>query len=209
MRALLIALCLLIPTTINAAPPEKHFLPECCVRVFVNENEDNLIEAIGSGTLIAPNYVITNYHVIKDAHNDRSVTILFTDWTTLSGEIVKKSPVLDLALIKIPTQYREFAPLAPGVQMGDVIQVVGFGQGIPASGYGKVTQFLELKNGTKIYLIVKGHASRQGDSGGTMLDVEGRLKGVIFGGPKPGSDDDYSAGIRVEYVRKFVREFVK
>ena len=203
MRALLIAMCLLIPAAANAAPPK------CCVRVFVNENRDSLVEAIGSGTLIDPNHVITNYHVVKDAHTKQSIKILFTDWSHVNGTIVKTNKSLDLALIKIPTQYREFAPLARKVEMGDVIQVIGFGQGIPASGYGKVSQFLELKDGTPVYFIVEGHASRQGDSGGTLLDVEGRLKGVIFGGPKLDSGEAYSAGVRVEYVRKFVQEFVK
>ena len=138
-------------------------------------------QAVGSGFIVsADGYVVTNYHVVEDADN---IEIVTHDGSRYNASIKGHDAKTDLALIKIeadnPLPYIEFGN-SDNAKVGDWVVAVGnpFGLG------GSVTAGIISARGRDIqsgpfddYLQIDAPINR-GNSGGPLLDTQGRVLGI-------------------------------
>jgi S1-C subfamily serine protease len=140
----------------------------------------------GSGFAIAPEYVVTNAHVIAGG---RSIRVASADRGPLDAVVVLDDPDLDVALLWVPDL--RAAPLRLAVDdpvRGDLGATLGFphGGGLdvePAAVAGRY-----IAPGRDIYgdqrvsrSILELRADvEQGDSGGPLVLADGTVGGVVF-----------------------------
>jgi S1-C subfamily serine protease len=60
-----------------------------------------IVESTGSGVIIAPNYLLTAYHVVSDNSPGSTINIGEDRLKALTATILKKDPVRDLALLQV------------------------------------------------------------------------------------------------------------
>jgi serine protease Do len=139
------------------------------------------MQALGSGFIVDPSgYVVTNNHVIDGADE---VTVVLGDGARYEAQLQGSDPKTDLALLKIeadePLPYVAFGD-SKGARAGDWIVAIGnpFGLG------GTATTGIISARGRDIHssafddYIQVDAPINQGNSGGPLFDVSGRVIGV-------------------------------
>lgn len=139
----------------------------------------------GSGFIIAPGRVVTNAHVVAGV-NEPVVEI--PGGGALPGRIVYFDAVRDLAVLAVDGLDRAALPLAEDLSIGDTAAFAGF----PAGGPFQI-QPASIQNRSDV-LVANIYGAdpspvnvyslaanvQQGNSGGPLLDMQGRVAGVIF-----------------------------
>ncbi|MGY4647893.1 acid resistance serine protease MarP [Mycobacterium sp. URHB0021] len=150
----------------------------------------------GSGFVVAPNRVMSNAHVVAGSD---SVTVE-ADGQTYDAGVVSYDPQEDVSILDVPNL--PAAPLtfddAPAATGTDGI-VMGYpGGGDFAATPARVRETIELK-GPDIYrtttvsrevYTIRGTV-RQGNSGGPMIDRNGKVLGVVFGAAVDDADTGF------------------
>lgn len=225
MRNLITCILLLLCSTATAGPPDY------LVRIFTGHGPNNkpTVRPVGTGTgvLLSPIYVLTNYHVakVKDrAAIERaesqlptvdpvtiprigdSWAVMFNDWTVVKARVIKLDPVWDMALLVIDPQERPYLKLGDKNFKGQRLNLQGFGPGVFAECrnikvdyfFGPDNQVGDIKYD---YFRFKGCRPRYGDSGSPLV-AHGKLFGLVYS-----MQFDVSEGnaTRVERIRKFLK----
>lgn len=163
----------------------------------------------GSGYVAAPDYVITNAHVVAGTNSVEVDTVLGVK----QADVVLYNPEVDLAVLHVPAL--GIPPLESAqrpARSGDGAVVLGF----PASGPftaspARVRDKITI-SGPNIYATgrtereaytLRGQV-RQGNSGGPLVTPEGNVTGVIFGTAVDGSNTGYA--LTMEQVNEVVGE---
>lgn len=140
---------------------------------------------LGSGIIVSPSgYILTANHVVEGA--DEIKVGIKNDRTIYSAKVVGMDPPTDVAILKIEAKDLPAVTLGDSDQLevGDVVLAVGnpFGVGqtvtrgiISALGrtlapFGESRQYQDF--------IQTDAAINQGNSGGALVDAEGRLIGI-------------------------------
>ncbi|WP_068279544.1 MarP family serine protease [Aldersonia kunmingensis] len=150
----------------------------------------------GSGFVIAPERVITNAHVVAGT---AGVSIDTADGT-LPARVVLFDPAVDVAILSVPGLSAAAIPFAPEpAEPGQDAIVLGYPGGGPYTATAaRVRETVDL-SGPNIYrdgtverevYTVRGSV-RQGNSGGPLVDVQGRALGVVFGAAVDNSDTGF------------------
>lgn len=150
----------------------------------------------GSGFVIAPERVITNAHVIAGT---AGVSVDTADGT-LPARVVLFDPSVDVAILSVPGLTAAPIPFAPDpADPGQDAIVLGYPGGGPYTATAaRVRETVDL-SGPNIYrdgtverevYTVRGSV-RQGNSGGPLVDVDGRALGVVFGAAVDNSDTGF------------------
>lgn len=139
-------------------------------------------EIKGSGTGFAisdDGYVVTNYHVVKDA----SRVVISTAKSRHAARVVKTDSADDLAVLKIEAQLSAL-PIAAsrGVKLGDTVATIGFPnpdlQGFsPKLSKGEIGALSGVQDDTRYFQI--SAAVQPGNSGGALVDERGNVVGVV------------------------------
>ncbi len=142
-------------------------------------------QAQGSGFVYDTNgNIVTNQHVVDGA---RSISVRFWNGSTYPAEVVGTDPSTDLAVIKVDAPKSLFEPLRLGdssdVAVGDGVVAIGspFGlEGTVTSGIVSALhrQMTAPNNFTINDSIQTDAAINHGNSGGPLLDEQGRVIGV-------------------------------
>ena len=131
LATLIAVLLLALPAALQADPADIDAAARGVVRVVIVENAGNDIVPIGHGTgfAVAPEYIVTNAHVVEEARSkpDLSIGIVPSDGgEAVYGRLVSVSPRNDLALIAT-TKAMNLPPLTisgnPPSDAGQVISV--------------------------------------------------------------------------------------
>lgn len=144
----------------------------------------------GSGFIVSSDgYMITNRHVVE--RDDLNYQVLTNEGERFETEVVERDPVLDIAVLKIQEdsefEYLSFAD-SDDLQLGQSVMAIGNALGefqnsvstgvvsglsrsITAGGARGQTEFLDE-------VIQTDAAINFGNSGGPLLDLEGRVIGV-------------------------------
>lgn len=147
------------------------------------EKEKYRYEGTGSGFIVhRDGYVITNYHVIKDA---KEVKVTTYDDKKYNAEIIGKDPRTDIAVVRIKS-IRKFNVLKMGdsdaVEVGQWVMAAGspFGlqQTYTAGIISAVRQNVHVENRAYRDMLQTDAAINRGNSGGPLLDLKGRVIGI-------------------------------
>jgi len=152
------------------------------------EQQEFRQEGLGSGVLVKRAgqsvYVLTNNHVVGEA---QEITVKLADGRSFTAKLVGKDPKKDLALVMFSTE--ESVPLAElgdsdTVQVGDWVLAVGS----PLGFHSTVTEGIvsavgrESMPGSQVAsftdYIQTDAAINQGNSGGALVDIQGRVVGI-------------------------------
>lgn len=134
-------------------------------------------------------YLLTNYHVIKDAQNDQDIVIQMPGLEQAASKLVGTDSAVDLAVLKVDTAPDRLTAVSFGdsdaVQVGDIAIAIGnpFGLGhsltvgrISAVGRRLLTADPDVP---PIEEVLQTDASiNPGNSGGPLLNASGEVIGV-------------------------------
>ena len=134
----------------------------------------------GSGFFISENgYIVTNYHVIADT---AKLEIVLNDGSKCIPKIIRVNKESDLALLKVEkNNIVPFKiPLTETSAMGKEIYVIGTPSAEDLSqtlSKGIISSIRKQSNGSK--LIQTDASISGGNSGGPLIDKEGKLIGIV------------------------------
>lgn len=150
----------------------------------------------GTGFVISPNRVMSNAHVVAGSE---SVTVE-VDGQTYDASVVSYDPNADISILDVPDL--PSAPLQFDMQeapSGTDAVVMGYpGGGDFTATPARIREIIQL-NGPDIYhtatvtrevYTIRGTV-RQGNSGGPLIDREGRVLGVVFGAAVDDADTGF------------------
>lgn len=142
------------------------------------------VQAAGSGVIVSEDgYIITNNHVVADAVK---TTITLNDKREFAGTIVGTDPSADLALIKIEAEglpYLKFAN-SDSLRLGQWVLAVGNPMNLTSTVTAGIisakARQLEMagKGATEESYLQMDAAVNSGNSGGALVNAEGRLVGI-------------------------------
>lgn len=166
---------------------------------------------LGSGFVIADDFVVTNAHVVAGTDTVRLDTVLGLK----SAQVVAYDPQRDIAVLHAPglnIKPLEWANENP--HSGDSAMVMGFpGSGPFDASPARIAQHIKI-SGTDIYArgryerdvySVRG-SIREGNSGGPLLNDDGDVLGVVFGASRDQSDIGFA--LSEQEVRPMVENAV-
>lgn len=144
-------------------------------------------EGVGSGVIYSSDgYIITNEHVVsQDGQPADSVEVTFSDGETATAKIVATDSYTDIAVIKV-----DKTGLQPAVFADDATVVVGeyaIAIGSPLDYSNSVTlgvisglgRSIENSGSTALVDLIQTDAAiSPGNSGGALLDADGRVIGI-------------------------------
>lgn len=145
------------------------------------EGDQQRVLGSGSGAIFnaAKGLVITNEHVVRQSN---AIRVEFPDGRNLIAEVVGKDEATDIALLRIRPENLVAIPFADsdGVRVGDIAFAIGFPMGLEQtvtmgiiSGLGRSG----IGDGLQDYIQTDASIN-QGNSGGPLLDSQGRLVGI-------------------------------
>ncbi len=138
--------------------------------------------SVGSGFVVAPEgYVLTNYHVVKDAER---ITVKLQDGDEFIAKVVGADEETDLAVLKIDSgkslPYISFGN-SDAAQIGDWVLAIGSPFGLArtvTAGIISQTNRATPEGNPFQQFIQTDAAINRGNSGGPLVDMNGRVIGV-------------------------------
>lgn len=162
--------------------------------IFMREPQTSTATASGSGIIISDDgYILTNNHIVATSSSESyyevsdatKVTVtLFNDETEYEAKIVGKDEQTDLAVIKIEKTgltKAEFAD-SDSIKVGEFAMAVGNPLGMQSSitcgVVSAVNREVTDSDGKKFTLIQTDAAINSGNSGGALVNSEGKVIGI-------------------------------
>jgi len=136
---------------------------------------------LGSGVIVSQDgYIITNYHVVKDADE---IKVTLSDKREFTGKVVGSDPKTEISVVKI--QASGLSALAWGdsnsLEVGEVVLAVGNPFGLNQTvTMGIVSAVGRANVGIADYedFIQTDAAINPGNSGGALVNVRGEIVGI-------------------------------
>jgi S1-C subfamily serine protease len=174
-------------------------------------------QAQGSGFVYDEDgHIVTNEHVVNGAN---SITVRFADGSTRKARLVGTDRSTDLAVVKVNASASFLEPLLLGdsseVEVGDGVVAMGspFGlEGTVTSGIvSALHRQMTAPNGFTITDTIQTDAAiNHGNSGGPLLDRQGRVIGVSAQiESESGGSDGVGFAIPSDTVRSIVTQLVE
>lgn len=144
-------------------------------------------ESLGSGVIITEDgYLLTNNHVVEDADEDGVKIIMPDGKTKYSAKVVGRDPRTDIAVLKMDASKKLPAlTLADSdkLEVGDVVLAVGnpfgMGQSVSSGIISALGRGFGILGAQGYEDFIQTDASiNKGNSGGALVDAEGRLIGI-------------------------------
>jgi Do/DeqQ family serine protease len=170
----------------SRAPESLRFRGEEDLRRFFNEQQGQAdpraVRGTGSGVIVdaEKGYIVTNHHVIADAD---VISVSLQDGREFTAKLLGSDASTDVALLEIEgdnLQQLEFADVED-LRVGDYVVAVGnpFGLGQTVTqGIVSALGRSGLNNDNYEDFIQTDAAINMGNSGGALVDLEGRLVGI-------------------------------
>jgi Do/DeqQ family serine protease len=142
---------------------------------------DQTVISLGSGVILRPDgYIVTNCHVIEGAEE---ITVRLGDDREFAAEVVGQDPFTDLAVIRIGTTGLQYAECGDSdrLEVGEWVIAVGSPLGLAQTVTAGIVSAKGRKNiGLQGFedFIQTDAAINRGNSGGALVDLDGRLVGI-------------------------------
>ena len=176
-------------------------------------------QALGSGFVIdKAGHILTNFHVVEGA---REVFINFTGDDRYKAKIVGTDPSTDLAVLQIDAQSRALTPLPLGnsdeLQVGAPVVAIGNPFGLDRTETAGIVSALQREiqapNGFTIDKVIQTDAAiNKGNSGGPLLDANGKVIGInsqIETGDSGTGNVGIGFAVPINTVREVASEIIK
>ncbi len=179
-----------------------------------------LIKASGSGVIISSDgYIVTNNHVVQQADK---ITVTLNDKRSYKAKIIGTDPSTDLALIKIDEKNLPYLVYgnSDDVKVGQWVLAVGNPFNLTSTVTAGIVSAKARNinilgnstgNNTPIESFIQTDAAvNPGNSGGALVDTEGKLIGInaaIASGT--GYYEGYSFAIPVNIVKKVMDDLLQ
>jgi putative serine protease PepD len=184
----------------------------------------------GSGVVISSDgYILTNNHVVAlDAKASGKLTVdLDAAHTNITARIVGRSPLDDLAVIKIDATALPAARLGRSgdLRVGDLVVAVGAPLGLSGSVTSGIVSALERnievpsEDGASTTVlgnaIQTDAAINPGNSGGALVNADGSVVGInsaiasTSDGDTPSGSIGVGFAIPIDYARKVAQEIIR
>jgi len=142
-------------------------------------------QATGSGFIVSDDgLVVTNEHVVEGAE---SVKVTLFDKTEFEAKVLGTDRSSDLALLQIQDYDKDIKPLkiesSADLKVGDTVYAIGNPLGLAGSMtsgiVSNVNRTIDAPNGFQIRNAIQTDAAiNRGNSGGPLLNVDGKVAGV-------------------------------
>jgi len=140
-------------------------------------------QSAGSGVIVdaASGYVVTNYHVIKDA---QQVTVTLKDMRQFGAKLVGSDPGTDIAVLKIEAKNLQAVRLGDSdlLNVGDFVVAIGNPFGLSHTVTVGVISALGRPlggvRGRAQNMLQTDAAINPGNSGGPLLNIRGEVVGM-------------------------------
>ncbi|MFA5308096.1 MAG: trypsin-like peptidase domain-containing protein [Dehalococcoidales bacterium] len=134
----------------------------------------------GSGFLISPNgLLLTSNHVVSNA---QTISVYLQDGTKYNGTVIGRDLMRDLALLKISASglaYLEISDFS-GASLGQQVVVLGYPLfSTKLTVTSGIVSSMDFDGGRNITWVQTDSAVNPGNSGGPMLDMRGRVVGIV------------------------------
>lgn len=164
------------------------------ISMFGNRGQSSTATASGSGIIISEDgYILTNNHIVATSSSEsyyevseatKLTVTLFGDETEYEAKIVGKDEQTDLAVIKIEKNDLSKAEFADSdsIKVGEFAMAVGNPLGMQSSITCGVVSAINREvtdsDGKKFNLIQTDAAINSGNSGGALVNSEGKVIGI-------------------------------
>lgn len=168
----------------------------------------------GSGVIIdaAKGLIITNQHVIVDATR---IDVVLSDGRVTEAKLLGADVGTDIAVLQIPLKGLTAVPYGNSdrLRIGDFIAAVGAPYGLEGSAsQGIVSALMRSDIGYEVFedFIQIDAAVNPGNSGGALVDIEGRLVGInTASGAQKLRTQGIAFAIPVNMARSVAEELIK
>jgi hypothetical protein len=150
----------------------------------------------GSGFPIGGDLIVTNAHVVSGTSDHR---VQLPDGTVLAARVIYFDPEVDIAVLKVPGYSGPALELAPAGR-GTAAAVIGYPGGGAERVEPAVVDGAVEAEGRDIYnanlvtrqIYVLQAIVRPGNSGGPLVDTNGRVLGIVFATSASQADQAYA-----------------
>ncbi|MEV4884027.1 trypsin-like peptidase domain-containing protein [Chitinophaga ginsengisegetis] len=178
--------------------------------------EQGPVTGSASGVIITPDgYVVTNYHV---ANRAESLEVVLANRRSFKARIIGMDSLTDIALLKISEQSLPFVRFGSmdSVAVGDWVLAIGSPMGMNSTVTAGIVSaksriFTSQEEQGQLSSFIQTDAvMNSGNSGGALVDINGRLIGINVGILTPtGNFAGYSFAIPVEVVKKVCNDLLR
>jgi putative serine protease PepD len=170
----------------NISAVAQQLLPST-VQILAGEIEGD--GATGSGFVLdRRGHVITNNHVVAEATGSGEIQVVDHEGRQLDAEIVGRSPVYDIAVLRV-SGARDLRPAALGssqaMRVGESVVAIGSPLGLSSTVTSGIVSALDrpVTTGTEddssyINAVQTDAAINPGNSGGPLVNLRGQVVGV-------------------------------
>jgi serine protease Do len=182
---------------------------------FGNPREGGLRGGTGSGVIYSSDgYIITNNHVIEGADN---IEVTLSDNRTYKATVVGTEAQADLAVLKIDAQRLPVLKKADSdrARIGEWVLAVGnpfdLNSTVTAGIISAKGRDIGVIQGNSIESFIQTDAAvNPGNSGGALVDAQGRLLGINTAiATQTGSYSGYSFAIPVNFMEKIAQDIIE
>jgi S1-C subfamily serine protease len=141
----------------------------------------------GAGVVVDLNgSILTAFHVVAGLD---TVTVRFHDGSTATGTVSQRQPERDLAVVRVTRLPSGVEPavLSGGIRQGDTVMAIGAPFGLEASASTGIVSavgrtFIVPETGQALSNMIQFDAAvNPGNSGGPLVDMNGRVVGIVTG----------------------------
>ncbi len=142
-------------------------------------------EGLGSGIIVSKDgYILTNYHVVKDADEIKVVVKICDKEKEFKGKVVGADPASDVAVVKIDPKNVKLKVAKLGdsdkLKVGEWVCAIGAPLGFPHTFTTGVVSALHRNLSMNLYenFIQTDAAINPGNSGGPLVNLKGEVIGI-------------------------------
>ncbi len=164
---------------------------------------------LGAGVIVDERgYAITNAHVVAD---HTVVLVESSSGESTAGRVVYANPAIDLALVALAPVNHPWMPMmlqdAAKPKVGSDVYIIGHPVGLGWSvSRGIISGYREAGEIAAIPMIQTDAAISPGNSGGPIVDGDGRIVGIVVSKMAGGGVENVAFGIPASVVREFIAE---
>lgn len=145
------------------------------------------VQGVGSGVIVSEDgYILTNSHVVSDGDVEE-IKVMFLDGTERAGRLIWNDSAIDLAVVKVEAEGLNVAELGNSdtINIGQQAIAIGnplgleFERTVTAGIVSGVDRSLQISENSQLEGLIQTDASiNVGNSGGPLLDSEGKVIGI-------------------------------